>query len=576
MHLNDAVGRTIPFICHHHEQASAMAAEGYARTLGSLAVVVVTTGPGGTNTITGVLGQWTDSVPVLYISGQVKQSTTVASCPDIKLRQLGDQEADIISLVKPITKFAEVITKAEDTPRLLHNAISSALFGRPGPVWLDVPMDVQGAFFDESIISTSLAPQQNAFDIHLASNGIEKVRNLIMSSQRPVFVCGHGIRIARALPIFEKITTCLRMPLLTTFNGFDIVASDNPLSVGRIGTIGNRAGNFALQNADLVLSVGSRNNIRQISYNWDNFAQGAKKVVVDIDEAELSKPTLKPDIAVHCDAKYFLERLYATLETETLPDWSMWLAWCIEKKYRYPTVLTDYFKQTGSVHPYVFMQALSELLDENAIVVTGNGTASVAYFQSAVVKKEQRIIWNSGCASMGYDVPAAIGASLASGGKKVVCLAGDGSIQMNIQELATIRHYNLPICIFVLNNAGYSSIKQSQDNAFGRRFGCDRCTGVGLPDIVPIARAYGFDTDSIASHADMRDKIMHSLQSTAPYLCEVKLPADYFFAPKVASERLPDGRFISKPLDDMYPFLERSEYENNRYSTLDSRQPHAR
>lgn len=571
MHLNDAVGRNIPFICHHHEQACAMAAEGYARVFGSLAVVVVTTGPGGTNTITGILGQWTDSVPVLYISGQVKQSTTVASCPNIKLRQLGDQEATIISLVKPITKYAAVISRAEDTPRLLRDAVSSALSDRPGPVWLDVPMDVQGTSFDESNFPASSAPQQKPFDIQLASNAVEKVRNLIMSSQRPVFVCGHGIRIAGALSIFDKISNYLQMPLLTTFNGFDIVASDNPLSVGRIGTIGDRAGNFALQNADLVLSVGSRNNIRQISYNWDNFAHGAKKVVVDIDEAELSKPTLKPDLAIHCDAKFFLEHLYSSLEHKEIPDWSKWTKWCIERKRRYPTVLPEYFKQTESVHPYIFMHALSELLDENAIVVTGNGTASVVYFQTAIVKKGQRVIWNSGCASMGYDLPAAIGASLAIGGKKVVCLAGDGSIQMNIQELATIRHYDLPISIFVLNNQGYSSIKQSQDNAFGRRFGCDRSSGVGLPDIIPVAQAYGFDTDIIASHVHIQDRIKRSLQATSPFLCEVKLPADYLFMPKVASERLPDGRFISKPLDDMYPFLDRAEYENNCYPTSDSR-----
>jgi acetolactate synthase I/II/III large subunit len=566
MHLNDSTSRYLPYFCSHHEQASAIGAEGYARASGKLAVVIVTTGPGGTNTLTGILGQWTDSVPVLYISGQVKYDTTVQSCPEIHLRQLGDQEVNVVEIVKPITKFAVSVSDPLDIKRILDKALHIATTGRPGPVWLDIPLNVQGAMVNEKeMTGYDISETKEIFDKTDVISKVAHTIGLLQKSQKPVLVAGHGIRLSGAQELFLKLAELLRIPVLSTFNGFDLMSSNHPLSIGKIGTIGDRAGNFALQNADLVICIGSRNNIRQISYNWQSYAQAAKKVFVDIDKAELEKPTVKPDIPVHSDARYFMGELMTQMERKRLPDWEEWLRWCRDRKNRYPVVLPEYQYAGGPVNPYYFVWSLSELLAEDAIVVAGNGTASVVYFQAGIVKKGQRIIWNSGCASMGYDLPAAIGACLGSKSKKVICIAGDGSIQMNIQEMATVTYHKLPLCIFVLNNRGYISIKQTQDSFFGRLVGCDKDTGVAFPDILKVAEAYGFKTEKIDSHDDMKDKIDTVLRLSEPVLCEVILKPDYVFAPKVSSERKADGIIISRPLDDMFPFLTPEEYKSNRY-----------
>jgi acetolactate synthase I/II/III large subunit len=566
MHLNDSVSGYLGYFCSHHEQACAIGAEGFARVSGKMAVVIVTTGPGGTNTLTGILGQWTDSVPVLYISGQVKYETSVQSCPEIHLRQLGDQEVNIVKIVKPITKFAASVTDPMDIKRLLDKALHIATTGRPGPVWLDIPMNVQAAIVDEAKMAEyDIKEADEIFDREVVISKVAQILELLQKSQRPVLVAGHGIRISGAQELFLKLAEELRIPVLATFNGFDLMPTNHPLLIGKIGTIGDRAGNFALQNADMLISIGSRNNIRQISYNWKSYARAAKKIFVDIDRTELEKPTIKPDIPVHSDARYFIRELMTQMAQKRIPERDEWLQWCTERKNRYPVVLPEYKYAGGLVNPYYFVQILTELLAEDAIVVTGNGTASVVYFQAGIVKRGQRVIWNSGCASMGYDLPAAIGACLGSGKKKVVCIAGDGSIQMNIQELATVVYHKLPLCIFVLNNEGYISIKQTQGSFFGRLAGCNKSTGVGLPDILKVAEAYGFKVEKIDSHDDMKEKIETVLRSSEPALCEVMLNPDYVFAPKVSSERKPDGRIISKPLDDMFPFLDRKEYESNRY-----------
>jgi len=562
MHLNDAAGHHLRYICNHHEQASSIAAEGYARVSGKPAVVLVTTGPGGLNTLTGVMGQWTDSIPVLYLSGQVKFETSIQSCGDIGLRQLGDQEVNIIDVVRPLTKFAASVTDPLEIRRTLEHAWMTASSGRPGPVWLDIPMNVQSAQVDETTLSGLQFDLSPAFDVDLALSQIKEFFTLLNNAKRPLIVAGHGLRISGAREVFFKFAESLQIPIVSSFNGFDLIPSLHPLFVGRIGTIGDRAGNFALQNSDLILFLGTRNNIRQISYGWKCFGRAAKKIVVDIDAAELRKPTVSIDLKVHADVKFFLENL-CKQRLESRQEWGDWHAWCHERRKRYPVVLPEESYPSKPVHPYLFARTLSEELPDDSVVVTSNATANIVYFQGAMVKERQRVIWNSGCASMGYDLPAAIGACVANNGKRVICLAGDGSIMMNLQELATIVYQRLPIVIFVFNNKGYLSIRQTQSNFFGELYGCDIETGVGFPNILAVASAFGLATVRIEQNEGMREAIKSVLETPGPILCELDLGLIHTIEPKLASVRKPDGRMISKPLEDMSPLLGRDEFKKN-------------
>ncbi|MFA4934039.1 MAG: thiamine pyrophosphate-binding protein [Candidatus Omnitrophota bacterium] len=561
MHLNNSFGKNklLKCIFMHHEQACAIAAEGYARVSGKLAVVNVTTGPGGLNTLTGVMGQWTDSVPVLYISGQVKSETTIASCPNIRLRQLGDQEVDIVSVVRPLTKFAATVRKAEDIRKLLDKAINLAATGRPGPVWLDIPLDIQGAVIEENnLIGSGIILRREPDNI---DGKIRHFLELLEKSKRPVIVAGNGIRIAGAKEFLLALIRKLKVPVLSTFNGFDLVPSDNPYFIGRIGTLGSRAGNFALQNSDLVLCLGTRNNIRQVSYNWQSFAHAAKKVVVDIDSAELKKPTIKPDIAINCDAGLFLSKFLQYKISGF--DCKDWLLWCSKRRDKYPVVLPEY-SRSASVNPYYFMRVLTELARPGETIVTANATPSVVLFQAGIVKDKQRVIWNSGCAAMGYDLPASIGACIGNGNRDIICIAGDGSIQMNIQELQTIKYNKLPIKIFVLNNGGYSSIRQTQENFFGPPYvGCDKKSGVSFPSFVKVAGAFGIKAAKITTHKGMPEKILKIINSEGAILCEVMLETNYKFAPRLSSSKLDNGKIVSSRLEDMSPFLDRKEFKEN-------------
>ncbi len=566
MHLNDSLGKheQLEYVCNHHEQASAIAAEGYARLNQKLAVVNVTTGPGGVNALNGVFGQWTDSVPALYISGQVKYETTLASVPNSNLRQLGDQEVDIISMVKPITKYAEMVKDPKDIKRILHKAISLATTGRMGPTWIDIPINIQGAIIDENDLidddfSVETNNKQNLLD------NASQVIEVINSAKRPVIVVGSGVRLSKTIEVLHQIIDKLKIPVLTTFNGVDVVSSNHPFCMGRIGTIGQRAGNFVLQNADLVLFLGTRNNIRQISYNWEMFARNAKKIVVDVDNSELNKPTLKIDLKICADLKEFLPILDNSISQSKVEDKKDWVEWSRLRKEKYsPQKNVDYKRSQGAINPYNFIISLTKLLKEDATIVAANGTASIALFQAAEIKKNQRVFWNSGDASMGYDLPAAIGACFASDKKEVICVAGDGSIMMNLQELQTIRHYNLPIKIFVLNNSGYSSIRQTQRNFFGEKLvACSPESGVSVPNFAKIAAAFDIDVARVENNDKLEIQIKEVLSKKGPVLCEVILDNDYIFQPKLSSEKLPDGRIISKPLEDMYPFLDREEFESN-------------
>ena len=566
MHLNDSLGKSesVKYFCNHHEQGCAIAAEGYSRATNKLGVVMVTSGPGGTNTITGVIGQWTDSVPVFYISGQIKYETSIESCREIGLRQLGDQEINITDIVRSITKYAVFIEDPRTIKYHIDKAVYLATHGRPGPVWLDVPLNVQSANIDpDNLVEFDEMVEHVA---QYDGKEIERCLEMIMSSKRPVVVAGRGIRISCAKDELVKFVRRLNIPVVTTFNGVDLIENDDPLYMGRLGTLGDRAANFIVQNSDLYISIGTRNNIRQISYNWAAFAREAKKIIVDIDQAELQKPTLHPDLGICADANEFLQAINSRLAKENIGQGqnAEWFGWCDERKEKYARRLSNTAGSSLPVELYDFIKVFTESIDEGDIVVAGNGSACVGLFQAAVVKKNQRMIWNSGSATMGFDLPAAIGACLGTNGKRVYCIAGDGSMQMNIQELQTIVHHNLPVVIFYLNNDGYISMRQTQNSFFdGRIMGSDKLSGISFPNIIDLAMAYGLKTERICSGHEMKAKVKELTKALSPVLCEVVMSREYIFSPKLSSEVKPDGRVVSKPLEDMYPFLERDEFYEN-------------
>lgn len=564
MVLNDAFGeeKRLECIYNHHEQASAMAAESYARLSGNPAIVNVTTGPGGINALNGVYGAWTDSVPMMIVSGQVKRETCMAFNDVPGLRQLGDQEVDIIGMVRGITKFAEVVRDPSQIRKLLEEAWYHATNGRPGPVWLDVPIDVQGAEVDPETLNSFGAPRSGLLSGQALSDAMDAVREKVSAAKHPVILVGGGVRAAKAREQLLELLEKWRVPVATAWNAHDVVWDDHPLYAGRPGTIGDRAGNFAVQNADLLLVLGSRLNIRQVGYAWKSFARSAFKIWIDADETELRKPTVLPDMPVNADLGEALRVLAAKEALPETPDLKAWRARCSGWRERYPVVLPEYREKSEPVNPYVFVEKLFECLEDDEIVVCADGTACVVTFQAARLQRDQRLYTNSGSASMGYDLPAAIGAAVASG-RRVVCLAGDGSLQMNLQELQTIKTNRLPVKIFILNNGGYHSIKQTQANFFGRLHGCDATSGVECPDAGALARAYGFPYIRVAGAQAMDGAFAATLSSEGAAICEVLLDPTQPFAPKQSSRRLSDGRMVSAPLEDLAPFLERDELAAN-------------
>lgn len=574
MHLNDSLGRYIDYTANHHEQACAIAAEGYSRLKGNtLSVVNVTTGPGGLNTLNGVFGQWTDSVPVLYISGQVKIPTTMQHYPNLNVRQLGDQEVDIISVVKPLTKFAKMVTDKNKIKYYIDKAIYEATTGRFGPVWLDIPIDIQASIVEEEEL-VEFKPQDEKQEIVCQNDELEQALNKLAMAKKPLFVCGHGIRLSNQIKNFYKIVEKLNVPVVTTFNGFDIMEEDNPFYIGRIGTVGQRAGNFALQNADCVLFLGTRNNIRQASYNYENFAKNAFKIVVDIDKNELYKPTIDVDLRINADLKNFIPKMLEKLNDDNFKiNYSAkWLEFAQNLKNKYRFDKTNEYRQNENepLNPYYFIRQLTNELDENDIVIMANGSACVCTYQVANVKKGQRYILNSGNASMGYDLPCAIGAAVKTletkenKKRRIVCIAGDGSIMMNLQELETIKYNNLPIKLFVLNNSGYSSIRQTQRNFFkGHMTGSGNDSGVSVPEFYNIAKGFNLNATKIDEAKNLNAQIKEVLEIDGFVLCEAMLQQEYSFSPKLSSKKLDDGTMVSPSLEDMFPFISREEYQEN-------------
>lgn len=566
MFLNNAFGTEprLTYICNHHEQASAMAAEGYARVSGELGLVNVTAGPGGVNAINGVFGAWTDSIPMLVVSGQVKRETLMSTYKIPGLRQLGDQEIDIVRMVSGITKYAVTVTDPATIRYHLERAVYLAEHGRPGPCWIDVPIDVQSAQIEPASL-TAYDPREdeqvwNAGQVReQARRVIERVR----AAERPVILAGTGVRLGRAMEVFHRVIRKLGIPVTTAWT-HDLIASDHPLFCGRQGTIGERAGNFTVQNADALLILGSRLPVRQISYNWSSFARHAYKMWVEIDAAELRKPTIKPDLAIQCDVRVFLDEVERQLDAVSYnaERHAPWVAWCKARVEKYPPVLPKHREYNGAINPYHFIEVLTDRLAADDVIVCGDATACIVPFQVARLKAGQRMFSNSGSASMGFDLPAAIGAAFARPGKRIICLAGDGSVQMNIQELQTIVHYRLPIKIFTLSNGGYLSIRTTQKNFFGNQVGSGPESGVSMPDMTRIATAYGIPNSRI-DRRDFADLIDQALAGDGPFLGDVVLEQAQTFEPRLSSRQLPDGKIVTAPIEDMFPFLDREELKSN-------------
>jgi len=565
MHLNDSFGREerIRYVCCHHEQACAIAAEGYARVSGSLGVINVTTGPGGINALNGVFGAWTDSVPMLVISGQVKRETCLENYSRHGLRQLGDQEADIVPIVRNITKYAAYVDNPLTIRYHLDRALHLATSGRPGPVWLDIPIDVQAAVIDEVVLKPySHEEDQPQWDRTVVSATCRRIVARLQSAERPVILAGNGIRCARAAVVFDAVIRKLGIPVVLSRSARDLLGCEDPLYCGRAGIDADRAGNFVVQNADVLLVLGSRLGIRQISYNWRSFARNAYLIQVDVDAAELTKPTVKAHLPVHSDLAAFLEELETCATGFDHDLHSAWLDWCRKRVDRYPGVLPEHRATADVLNPYLFCEYLTQHLLDDDVVVCGNGSAFIMALQAGMVRKGQRWFFNSGCASMGYDLPAAVGAAFAREGKRVICIAGDGSIQMNIQELQTVAHHRLPVKVFVLNNRGYLSIRQTQQAFFGRLVGESSASGVSFPDMVKVAAAYDLPAFRI-ERSSMADVVERALAEPGPVLCDVMVDPNQTFEPRTSSKQLPDGRIVSPELEDMFPFLDREELRQN-------------
>ena len=562
MHLVDSVGKEaeLDFVACLHEQTASIAADGYSQYTGNLGVALVTTGPGSTNAVTGVAGSWVESVPVLILSGQVK---TADIKPASAMRMKGFQEVDTESIVKPITKYAATVSDPDTIRYHLEKAVYLARHGRPGPVWIDIPLNVQAAAIEPAGLR-GFSPVDCG---DLPSTGPERsdirsIVDLISSSKRPVIIAGNGIRLGRSEECFQKTIDRLGIPILTTWKACDLLPDEHPLFFGRPGVLAQRGANFIQQNADLILAIGARLDFGQIGYASETFARGAKKVIVDIDPFELSKFNFKVDFPVQLDAGVFLKELYSHLNEYRQPDWGSWINRCADWKNKYPIVLTTYREQTEYVNSYVLVEKLSEMMSKDDLLVPGSsGACSDICLQSFKVKKGQRILNSPGIGAMGFGLPHTIGACLASGRRRTICVNGDGGFQLNIQDLETVHRLDLPIKYFILNNQGYASMRVTHRNYFqGRLVASDASSGLTLPDIRKISSAYGIPNNKIAHNGELEQKIHEAFNSKGPFISEILIDPEEMTAPKVKSFIGSDGKMVSKPQEDLAPFLDRKEF----------------
>lgn len=562
MHLDDSLGKCkdIEYICNLHEQACAIAAEAYARISG-LGVALVTTGPGGTNAITGVVGAWQDSTPCLFISGQVKKPDLMK---DKGVRQMGVQEVDIVTLVGSVTKYAVTIIDPSSIRYHLEKAVHLAKTGRPGPVWIDIPLDVQAI----DINPNELTGFKEVKDISASDNRLNdiimKIIDLFNNAKRPIILAGNGIRMSGAQEYFYKLINSLNVPVLLTWPAMDILPDDDSLFIGRPGSIAPRGANFALQNADLIMMLGTRLDFTISGYAPEKFGREAKKIMVDVDHFELDKLIKHIDLPVCMDAKIFLKSFYDRLTFYKMGNISKWKDQCQKWKYKYPVILPEHRNNNDNVSIYYLTEILSDEMQSDDVIVPGSSGFGIEIFLLALkVKKGQRIFNTTALGAMGFGLPAAIGACLASGKKRTICVDGDGGFQLNIQELETLRRLNLPIKFFILNNAGYASIRSMQKRYFGRLMGSDADSGMTLPDLVKVAAAYNLTACRINNQADLSAQVKRVLEIPGPVICDVLMRPDEPRAPSLSSMQNKNGLMISKPLEDLWPFLEREEFFTN-------------
>lgn len=569
MHLNDALGHKdgLHVTYNHHEQACAIAAEAYARLDNKIAAVCVTTGPGGTNALTGVVGGWLDSIPMFIISGQVRYDTTARYAlqyTGTPLRAMGDQEYDIVKSVEPMTKYAVMIEDPKTIRYALEKAWHLATTGRPGPVWVDIPVNYQGMYIETDELEGYDSTEDDAkLPPAVSEDVVKEVIEKIKNAKRPVFHAGYGIRLSGAYKVFREVAEKLNIPIVTYWNAVDLVEDDYPLYTGRAGNMGDRPGNWAIQNADLILAVGTRISIRQVGYNWKTWAREAEVIMVDIDQAELKKPTLHVEMPIWADAKDFLTKMNKLTSEKVFTDES-WLKICEGWKKDYPVVQPRQWEENGSTaNVYAFIDYLSSRLPENSLTAVSNGACCVVGNQTYHIQKGSRMANNSAVASMGYGLPAAIGTCIGGGRKDTICLEGDGSIMMNLQELQTVLTNKLPIKLFLINNSGYHSIRITQTNLFNKNFvGIGEESGdLSFPEFKKIAEAFGYKYLSASSNAEMKKVVDEALHTDGPVFTEIFTDTKQVWEPKSATKRLEDGTLVSPPLEDLAPFLPKEELE---------------
>jgi acetolactate synthase-1/2/3 large subunit len=570
MYLNDALARVdgIEAVCNAHEQASAIAAEAYAKATGDLGVAMLTTGPGGTNAVTGVAGAWLDSTPTLFISGQVKRSDRMfaADGSPLGMRQLGVQEVDIVSIVRPVTKYAVTVLEPLDIRYHLEKAVYLARTGRPGPVWIDVPLDVQAAPIEDvdalrGFDPAELGPAPETAGLRAQ---VAAVLAALLRAERPLIFAGNGIRLARGEAAFARLREMLRLPVAATWCAADLVPSDDPLFVGRPGAVAARGANFALQNCDFLLALGVRLDFAITGYAPERLARAAHKVMVDIDPAELAKLRPYIDQPIAADASAFIDELLRQSEAVTQPDRRAWTDRCAVWKTRYP-VVTDAHRAGGPVSIYRLAEVIGAETRPDDVMVSGSSGAAIEIFLLACpTRAGQRIFHNSSLGAMGYGLPYAIGVCLGKERRRTICVDGDGGFQFNIQELETVARLQLPIKFFVLNNNGYASIRASQRNWFGNaQIGCDAATGMTIPDLSKVAAAFGLKTAVIDDQHDLPASVRAVLETEGPVVCDVRVIPEESREPRLSSMQRSDGSLVSKPLEDMFPFLDRAEFLSN-------------
>ena len=560
MHLVDSVGRQpgLEYVCCLHEQACAFAAQAHAEFANTPSAVLVTTGPGGTNAITGLAAAWLDSTPCIFLSGQVKRADSLRGRG---VRSMGPQELDIVSVVAPLTKFAKTITDPGSVRADLEQALHLATTGRRGPVWLDIPLDVQSAMVDEGGLSR-FTPIPEKIEPSPLSRHAAQAIDMIRSAKRPVLLVGNGARLAYRAGLVRKLIDRLRVPTLLTWKSIDMLPEEHPYFAGRPGSVAARGANFTQQNADWIMVLGARLDMPQVAFSHENFARAARKVVVDVDPHELAKFKMPIDVASNADAGEFVAELLSQLEGVDLPDTGAWTAQAMKWKQKYPVILPEYWNEKTFVNTYVLVDILSDLCGPDDVLAPGSsGACSDILLQSFRMKEGQRVVNSPSLGAMGTGLPGTIGTCLASGLRRTICVNGDGGFQLNIQDLETVRRLNLPVKYFILCNGNYASIITSQRAHFqGRLVGSDPSSNLTLPDIRKVAAAFGIPSCEIMNHDGIREKVGGALETPGPLICAVNTSSDQVTAPRATSMIRPDGSIVSLPMEDMAPCLPREEF----------------